>query len=306
MQHWETCKSLLGGGQIVGASKDQVLTICPSCRKKKFYFALRSGKGECKSGSCKAKFSSVFALERFIRKNAYTPVVGAIESSKGALDPWRNGGSAEPPDRVEATKKYLEDRNVSMEIAHQENLWAMSKSGTLIVPVYNFFTGEDTPYYRFLSGTLRWVGESGFERVHHAFLGANLKAKLREGNPGPVLVVEGVFDLLAAGLQDWGLATLGASYSTFLIAFIKRHFGEVYHLPDNDAAGEESAKKLEQLCKTYGIKYRNLNREGWLYRYTKAKDPGELFEYQAGVSKCEFIRKHFERYYEKQNRKEKL
>ena len=142
--------------------------------------------------------------------------------------------------------------------------------------------------------------------MHHAFMGGKQIERLRIGNKGPVVVVEGIMDLLSIGLEDYGVATLGASYSVFLMAFLRRHFGEVLHLPDNDRAGVVSADKLESLCKSYDIKYRNINDDNWLYKGTKAGDPSDLSNYDLGLRKIDLIKKHLRSKCEKQNRKRKL
>lgn len=272
MKYSEQARELLGGGIIVGSKKDQLLTICPKCRKKKFYFGLDSGRSQCKSVACGIKYASIYSLGKFIRDIAYKPYLLAMSKTSGDIDPW--AGETEealPAWEVPKAKCYLIHRNVGKELCESANIWAMQKSGTLIFPLHNFFSGGTTPYYRFLGGQLRWIGESGFERIHHCYGGADVLSKGYKS----CILVEGIFDVLTTGLSGVAIATLGAEYSLFLMAFLSNHFEKIYHLPDNDEAGKASVRKLSKLCKAYGLPYTEIG-SGLYGRYQEAKDPADL------------------------------
>lgn len=272
MKYLDEARKMLGGGKLVGAKKDQLKTMCPFCRGNKFYFNVRTGSSSCKSGRCEKSFRSIYSFAKALDKVFFVPIKTDITRTS-EFDPWR--GEDKTPIRPQNHTRawlYLQSRGVDTSEALECNIWCMKKSGTLIFSLYNFFNPEEqTPYYRRLKGELRWIGEPGFERVHHCFGGQWLKTGARS-----VVIVEGIFDLLTPGLRGYGISTLGAEISAYQMAFIANNFQKVYHLPDNDQGGVKCSIDLQKMCRSYGVEYVNYNHKGWLYENSDYKDPGDI------------------------------
>lgn len=273
MKYLNEARKMLGGGHLVGSSKDQLKTMCPFCRGQKFYFNIRTGSSSCKSGKCEKRFRSIYSLTKALDRIVFVPIRRDVSISS-EFDPWRGETEKEGvhPKHHARASIYLIKRGLDQGKICGAGIRCMPKSGTLIFPLYNFFNpSETTPYYRRLEGELRWIGEPGFERVHHCFGGQWLSKGMNS-----IVVVEGIFDLLTPGLRGFGISTLGAEVSAYQMAYLANNFKKIYHLPDNDAGGAKCAKDLAKMCRSYGLEYVNYNSKGWLYENSEWKDPGDI------------------------------
>lgn len=271
----DEAKKLLGSGRVVGSRKDQYIAHCPKCKGDKFYFALRTGKAECKSGKCKIKFSRIETLRRYIRTNRIMPRGNGTVTYTRQYNIW--AGETEPATPAgdhSFARSYLKKRNVGRRTTHLANIWVMPTKEILIFPLHNLREPEvPTPYYRHTrSGTvMRWSGEAGFEKSHHIYGGEYIVDKR-----AVIVVAEGIFDILSSGLLGLGISALGAVTSPFLMGWLATHCDEVWLMPDGDAGGVSFAKDMKHKCRAYGLKFRNLNEGNWLYRGSKSSDPGDL------------------------------
>ena len=271
----DEAKKLLGSGRVVGSRKDQYIAHCPKCKGDKFYFALRTGKAECKSGKCKIRFSKIETLRRYIKTNRIMPRGNGTVTYTRQYNIW----AGETESAIAAgdhafARSYLKKRNVGTRTAHISNIWVMPTKGILIFPLHNLREPEKpTPYYRHTrTGTvMRWSGEAGFEKSHHIYGGEFILDKR-----AAIIVAEGIFDILSSGLLGLGISALGAVTSPFLMGWLATHCEEVWLMPDGDAGGVSFAKDMKNKCAAYGLKFKNLNKNDWLYRDSECSDPGDL------------------------------
>ena len=85
------------------------------------------------------------------------------------------------------------------------------------------------------------------------YYGAGLKPFV--GSRRPVLICEGLSDLLATRLHPYGIAVLGSSLLPIWYYWMSKNVGRVYYWFDPDAAGDKAFAQAEQFSLKYQLDY---------------------------------------------------
>lgn len=276
---------LPGGGTFAKSGQEYIIP-CPKCGKK-FSWSLTKSKGHC--FSCKfacrsvSEFREHFPLDD---RDVYlsdqsdvspTSVYGRVLEDADALVPAYQ--------RYDAAV-YLTSRGVTKEIA--ERVGILATQDRIHVPCRSPLPHRHPIFMSrsIVPGQKGWMTARGVDKSNYWFDG-NHAIELTADGEKPLILVEGIFDVLTPGLLGRAVAVLGSKLSVGMESWLARMHGRgcgrVLIWFDPDDAGELGAKAIMAKLRTYGCNVERVG--GWshenLRRFVSAPEPGSCTPAQA-------------------------
>lgn len=273
------------GGKLESGNTEYVLQ-CRHCSGK-FTWNIVRGFGHC--WSCKQVVTGWKAFyKQFGDGTEQAPTIEpGLRQETDELEPAWEQTSYEP------AGEYLFSRGVNKQLAQEVGI--MYRDNRIYIPVTSQVAG-DAPFWMHRSilpdshgwmappvtpKSAYWFGYPQYWRCYQA-------DKDIRGAGCPLLLVEGIFDVLTPGLYGNAVALLGSQLSAVLEAYIGHVHPEVWLWLDNDDAGIEGSYKIYKQLLNLGVKVRNVPYEGEFqdYKDPSAFSPRDASEY---LDRCGFF-----------------
>ena len=230
-------------GQYCSDGVEYLFDVCPGCFKEKhFYFNTYSKKGECKV--CGLCLFGLDALEG-VDGNCWRPQI--ITARKRTVPPESINAWFHPPAR-----EYLIANGVSAQQCLALPIVYEPEHERITCPIdpLSDAYGASTLVRWFTYTDSKWYSRQGCKKLRYVF---NKRVLARKR----ILIMEGIFDVLASDMLDYAIATLGTQVrkdpKESLLSLLRLSGVECWVWFDWDDAGRKGTKDLMALCENWGI-----------------------------------------------------
>lgn len=237
-------------GQYVGEGRVEYLfDTCPGCFKEKhFYFNVFKKQGECKVCGL-----TLFGLDAFEDMDGAFHRPAIITARKRTVTPQTINAWFHEPARV-----WLHERGVSAQQCLTIPITYEPGPNRIVCPVDPVSPefGSTSLVRWFAYEDSKWFAREGSKKIRYIF---NAKALPRP----KILVMEGIFDVLASDMEDYAIALLGTVIKgdpgESVMSLLDYHqVKEVFVWFDWDDAGRKGTKHVIDMCCKWGISCQDL------------------------------------------------
>lgn len=249
---------------------EYILEECPGCQKSNHcYYNIDENRGYCHS--CKLVIKSGWHLKKLCGDTATSQVE--------IIKPWRDHSGAIftftkdfMPNAwdVPRAKKVLSSRLVTEYESREVGIMYLEELDCMICPTEPISPDlEEGCWYRALEGwPNKWIPRDETSTKYYG-LGQRFIPKDRTN----VLLVEGLYDILAPGLLGYAFTMFGTNLSDGWMRYIRKRSWIVNLWLDPDGPGKDAAKKMKQQFYDWQIPVgRDFIEDG----FARETEPGDL------------------------------
>lgn len=275
---------LPAGGKWEASGREYILP-CPKCSKK-FSWSVVKLAGQC--FSCKFAITGIPDFNtnfRDILENGVEIAWQPAPVSRYPTPDTDDNTFLPAYGRYEAAV-YLQGRGVTQSVA--ESVGIMATKDRIYVPCTSPMAGKRPMMMSrsIIPGQKGWMAPSGVDKSKYWFDGGK-PVELTADGQKPLVIVEGIFDVLTPGLLGRAVALLGSRLSTDMESHLGKLFrngqGRILLWLDPDWAGKVAGKKIRAQLRTYGcnveyVGYHTSNewrpQDGLTQIFVHAPEPG--------------------------------
>lgn len=220
-----------GGGEYL-------YDFCPNCGKEKhFYWNIFKNVGHCKVCDFRPRGNPPGGEGEALEFTPREVVVGKDLIAHRLQSPWIDADA----------RLFLKGRGVTMDQCKKFRIRHNTDRNCLEVPVDpvapEFPATELVRFHRSFGS--KWMPNPGHNKLNYMF---NLS--ILAGRKG-VLVCEGIFDILAAKVEDVAVALLGTQITDRMLDILSQH--SVFTWFDWDDAGRKAAHDMQECGRIWGF-----------------------------------------------------